>query len=139
MNGSHLQGGYAFLIAVIVIGAIALAVTGSLLLLSVSAGRNALTVERSARAFSFARTCAEHALLKLSEGTGYIGNEDLVYPEGSCSILTVGGSGNENRTLCVEGEAGGVVRRIEILLQRVLPSVRVYSTREVDIFTSCSA
>lgn len=131
--------GYVFLLSIIMVGAIAVATLSSLLMIGVGSLRIGLTVRQSEQARSLALTCAERALRSLWEDTAYAGGEALTLEEGECDILSVGGSGNENRSICAEGRVGSTVRRYEILLGRVLPSVRVSAWREVAQFTACSS
>jgi hypothetical protein len=130
--------GYVFLLSVIMVGAIAVATLSSLLLIGVGSMQIGFTVRQSEQARSLAQTCAERALRALWEDTGYIGVEALTFDEGQCDILRTGGSGNENRSVCAEGRVGPTVRRYEILLERVLPSVQISAWREVDQFSICS-
>lgn len=132
------RAGYVFLMSVIMIGAIAIATLSSLLMIGVGSMQIGFTVRQSEQARSLAQTCAERALRSLWEDTAYAGGEELSFAEGPCDILPIGGSGNENRSVCAEGRVGSTVRRYEILLERVLPSIRVSTWREVDQFTACS-
>lgn len=138
MKSLRIRSGYIFLFSVIMMGAIALATLGSLLLIGIGSLKIGATVEQSEQARSLAQTCAERALRSLWEDTAYGGNEHLLLSEGECDILPTGGLGNENRSVCAEGRVGSTVRRFEILLKRVLPSIQTYSWREVEQFASCS-
>jgi hypothetical protein len=133
-----LRSGYVFLVSILVIGAIAMATMGSLLLISIGILRSGFALEQSTQAAALAHTCAERALFSLWQDSGYSGDEQLVFLQGECDTLRIGGSGNENRSLCVEGRTGDAVRRYEIILQRILPSIRVYSWQEVEYFSLCS-
>lgn len=130
--------GYVFLISIIMVGVIAMATLGSLLLIGLGSMQIGFTVQQSEQARSLAQTCAERALRALWEDTGYAGMEELSFTEGQCDILRTGGSGNENRSVCAEGSVGATVRRYEILLESILPSIRVSAWREVEQFTACS-
>ncbi|MDO8468651.1 MAG: hypothetical protein Q7S29_02730 [Candidatus Peribacter sp.] len=132
------RGGYIFLLSIIMVGAVAVATLSSLLMIGVGSMQIGFTVRQSEQARSLAQTCAERALRSLWEDTAYAGTEELSFVEGQCDILRVGGSGNENRSVCAEGRVGSTVRRYEILLERVLPSIQVSAWREVDQFTACS-
>jgi hypothetical protein len=138
MINLHSRDGYTFLLSILFVGAIATAVTGTMLLLGWLALRNSDTAERSAKAYELARTCAEVALEELFEDNAYLGNEELSLSQGLCYILPIGGTGNENRTVCTEGESGGTVRRLEIILDHILPSIEIIAWQEVEFFTSCS-
>lgn len=133
--------GYVFLITVLFVGIIGLSIMSTYFILSTASLQNGWALEQSAQSLAYAETCAEQALHSLTVNTNYSGEEFLAFEEdlgGSCEILRVGGSGNTNRTLCVEGIAGDSTRRLEILIDRVLPSVQISSWQEVSFFTVCS-
>lgn len=131
------RGGYIFLLSVLVVGVISSAIVVSLVLIGIGAQRSGFSYQQSASALGLAHACAERALLTLRENIDYGGGEVISFSQGECEILLIGGSGNENRTLCTEGIVGNTVRRIEIIINRLLPETRIYSWQEVDIFTFC--
>ena len=137
MSAPRVRHGYIFLLSVLVVGVIASAVVVSLVLLGLAARRSGFTYQQSAQALALAHTCAERGLGTLREDNAYGGGVAVSFPEGSCEILLVGGSGNENRTLCAEGIAGTTVRRLEIVIDRILPETKIFSWQEVDLFTFC--
>ncbi|MDD5751185.1 MAG: hypothetical protein PHS73_01540, partial [Candidatus Peribacteraceae bacterium] len=126
------------LLSVLMIGVIAMATMSSILLISIGILRSGFAFQQSVQSIALAHTCAESALRSLWEQSDYTGNESVALPEGECDILRVGGAGNENRSVCVEGRAGDTVRRFEIILQRILPSIQITSWTEVEHFTACS-
>lgn len=133
------RDGYTFLLSVLFAGAIATVVMGSIMLLSWRSMRNGEVMHQSNAALAEAMLCAEHALLSLHNNSYYSGDETLDHgDDGECYILPVGGSGNENRTVCTEGMYRDSVRRTEVIIQRLLPSVRIFSWNEVENFTTCS-
>jgi|TARA_Y100000310_G_C20696835_1_gene826309 hypothetical protein len=135
---SSFRSGYTFLLAVLFIGAISIAVTGTMLLLSWVSMHNVEIMENSGKGYELAMTCTEHALLELFEDFTYAGNEEITESNGTCFVLPIGGAGYENRTLCIESESGNTIRRFETILKRVLPSIEVAAWQEVEVFTSCS-
>lgn len=137
MKKLRTRNGYIFLLSVIVTGVISMTIVLSLLLLSISAERTGFALQESSQSLSLAELCAEHALLILHENAGYLGDETIEKDYGECYVLFVGGSGNENRTVCTEGISGDTVRRLEIVVQRLIPSVTIYSWQEVEEFTIC--
>ena len=138
MKRTRFHNGYTFLLSVLFVGAIAMAVTGTMVLLSWLTMRTSATIESSTQAFELAMTCAEQGLLSLFKDGGYGGYEEFSTGDGICDILPIGGAGNENRTLCVEGTKDGVTRRLEIVVQKVLPAIRILSWQEVDMFAFCT-
>lgn len=125
------------LITILVIGAIASAILSSLLLLGISANQVGLNIQQSAQAFSLANACAEYAILKLRQSPQYPGAEFVSVGGHQCEILTIGGVGNNNRTICAEGTIGEAVRRLEIAVNQVIPQTTIYSWQEVPVFTLC--
>ncbi|KKU20065.1 MAG: hypothetical protein UX30_C0004G0013 [Candidatus Saccharibacteria bacterium GW2011_GWA2_46_10] len=137
MDYCRSRKGYTFLLSTLFVGAVALAVTGTMLMLGWMALRNGVIIEDSGKAYELAMTCAERGLVELFNDENYYGDENISLGEDSCSILAIGGSGNENRTLCAEGKSGSSVRRMEIIIERILPAIKTSSWQEVDVFSSC--
>lgn len=131
------RDGYILLLTVLFIGGIATAVLGSLLMLGTSAGQVSLSVQQSNQAFGLSEACAEYALLQLKTLPSYAGTETLTLSTGTCEILSVGGIGNNNRTVCMEGQVGDIIRRIEIVVSQVLPQMKIDSWQEVASFSLC--
>lgn len=129
--------GYVFLISVLIIGAIAVEMAVSLILLGLAAGQSGLALSQSAQAFEYAQTCAERALRELRSDLSFDGGMHVAFTDGSCSLRHTGGSGNGDRILCIEGRSGNAVRRMEIEIVRVYPRVTISSWKEVTVLTRC--
>lgn len=130
--------GYIFLLSVLFVSAIAVSALGSYLLLSIASLESGATFQESAQALEYAQSCAERALLNLFHSSSYEGDESIFYSNGECYILQPGGFGYENRTVCTEGVSGNHTRRLEIVVESILPSIEIYSWQEVASITSCS-
>lgn len=135
--GARKKPGYVLLFSVIVIGAIASGIVASLLMLGTTASQIGASGEQGVKAFALAHGCAEYALQALRTSTNYSGNEVKTLASGTCEILTIGGTGNNDRMLCIEGKSGAVTRRLEVIISRVLPATIVDSWQEVSTFTIC--
>ena len=109
-----------------------------LILMGTSITKSTITVEQSAQAGALARTCADRAIRSLRDNDQYTGNETFNLTGGSCRILTISGAGGSDRTVCVEGASGRTTRRIEVVIEQLLPDVRISSWREVVSFSLCS-
>ena len=129
--------GYILLITVLVIGAIGSAIVSSLLILGISANHVSLSITESNHALANAQGCADYGLLKLRQSPSYAGNEFLTIGLQQCEILPVGGIGNNNRVLCTEGKVGDAIRRLEIVINQILPQTTIYSWQEVSVFSLC--
>lgn len=135
---SHSRHGYILLITILIIGAIASAILASLLLLGISANHVSLSVLQANQALANAQGCAEYGLMKLRESPSYAGNEFVTIGSDQCEILTIGGIGNNNRVLCTEGSVGDSIRRLEIVIDQILPETTILSWQEVAIFSLCT-
>lgn len=132
--------GYIFLVTILVIGVIATATATSLLLLGWAAEQNGLLVMQSNQAFEYAQTCMEQTLLELKKDNTYAGDRTVAFTTGltgTCDIELIAGVGNENRSVCVTGYSGDSVRRLEINIARIYPSLRINSWQEVTDFSLC--
>ncbi len=138
MTALRSHPGYVFLITILMIGALAASLVATVLLLSTSWSRDVITLKDGSQALARARSCAERTILRLRQDLSYAGNEDLEVAGGDCHVGSVGGSGQWNRTICVTGEAGDSVRRLEIALAAVVPAVLITSWQEVPDFSLCS-
>lgn len=128
-----MKHGYVTLISILVIGAVGLAISTSLLLLGIGNSRTSFAVEQGNQAKALANTCGEEALQRIRDLNSYAGSDSLVLGEGSCSY-TVTNQGGQNRTITAEGEVGTMLRRVEILVDAVTPVVEVLSWQEVAEF-----
>ncbi len=131
------RSGYVLLLSVLIIGVIAAVVLPSLLFLGMNAGQVSVAIGESSQALAAAQGCAEYALLKLRDAEAYTGNETLSLNQETCSIRSIGGIGNEHRLLCVQGQAGDTIRRMEIIVDQVFPQITIDSWQEVSSFTLC--
>jgi hypothetical protein len=131
------RGGYVFLLSILFIGAIAMSTTATLVILGIVARENSLAIADSAQAYQNAQTCIERALRSLRADTGYAGDEVLTLTRGSCTLLPIEGSGNQDRALCSLGIYEDAVRRIEVDVAELLPSGTVSVWEEVSSFTLC--
>jgi hypothetical protein len=139
MNNRPPRSGYILLISIVVIGAIASTILSTMLLLGISANQLSLSVQQSKQALAAAQACSEYALLKLRTIPAYSGNETLSIDGSgtSCQLLTIGGTGNTNRSICIQGVSASVTRRLEISVSRILPKTLIASWQEVGSFTLC--
>lgn len=129
--------GYILLVSVLIVGAVMSATAFTLMLLGLGAELSGAAIADSAQAYENAQSCAEHALLSLRSDLAYDGGDTVDMPNGDCVIEAVGGGGNFDRTICVEGTMARSVRRMEIVVHRVLPETAIRSWEEVSSFTLC--
>lgn len=137
MNKRSSHSGYIFLVTVLVLGAMAATTALSQLLLGWAAEENGILLAQSTQALEYARTCAERTIYNLRLDPTYAGERTFNLTRGSCSVQSVGGAGNLDRTICVSGSSGNTVRRFDILIAQLFPRVLISSWREVTTSTLC--
>lgn len=126
----EVQRGFVALVSVLIASALLLLIGIGILLGSVDAARMALGEEASRAARLLADSCAEQALAYLRANLGYGGNETIMVGErDTCTILPILGTGNTDRTIYAEASVAGYVRRIEVDVARINPSIVIRSWR----------
>ena len=130
----HDQRGVITLLAVLVVGAIGMAVSVSALLASINEAKTGVSETESAKARGIANACAERALNALRSNLNYLGNETLSLGDGSCAILPVLNPGTPSPTINVQGTVGSASRKIQILISSTQPSIQLASWKEVGDF-----
>lgn len=138
MMHTRLHDGYIFLVTVLVIGVIASATAASLMLLGWAAEQNGLLLVQSGQALEYAQTCIERSIRELRSDLGYVGDTSVTFEHGLCEVERIGGTGNENRYLCVVGYSGDSVHRIQIHIRSLFPTPTIRSWEEVSTFTLCN-
>ncbi len=126
--------GYAALLSVIMIGAIAVIVTVSLMTVGAQESKTSIITLQSSQAQALADTCADIALQKLLTVPSYSGNETITLGQGNCQIASIGGSGNTNRTVQTTGTVQNVVRKVRVVVSTVQPKLQISSRQIVADF-----
>jgi hypothetical protein len=125
--------GYIALITVLVIGAVGLAITISVILLGLGASRTSFALTQSNQAKAFANACAEEALQQIRDAIPYEGTGNLTLGQGSCTY-TVTKLTAQNRTITASGTVGTIIRKVSIALDKITPSINITSWQEVANF-----
>lgn len=124
------QDGYITLISILVVGAIGVAITVSLILLGLGSSRTSFTVEQSAQAKALANACAEEALQQIRDSTPFTGSGNLTLGQGTCNY-TVTSQGGQNRTITSSGTVGTIIRKVNVIINTINPTIAVTSWQEV--------
>jgi hypothetical protein len=123
--------GFVTLISVLVLGAVGVAISLSLLLLGVGSSRTGFSVEQSSQAKALANACAEEALQQIRDSTPFVGSGGLALGQGTCSY-SVTSQGAQNRTVSASGTVGTIGRKVKVIINKINPSIIVVSWQEVD-------
>jgi hypothetical protein len=135
MNALSLQknSGYITLLSVLISSAIAVSITISIVLLGLASSRNSFSVEQSNQAKALADSCAEEALQEIRDSDSYSGSSSLSLGQGTCSYTVTSGSG-ENKNIEAYGTVGTIVRKVEIDLNQLNPTLEATSWQDVEDF-----
>lgn len=129
----NMNRGYITLISVLVVGAVGVTITISLILLGLSSSRTSFAVEQSNQAKALANACAEEALQEIRDSTPYTGSDNLTLGQGNCTY-TVTSQGGQDRTITATGTVDTIVRKVEIVIDKINPTIEVVSWQEVADF-----
>ncbi len=127
------KGGYIALISVLIVGAVAIAVTTSMLLLGLGSSRTSFALEQSYQAKALANLCAEEALQQIRSSTSFSGTDNLSLGQGVCTY-TVANTGGQNRSITAQGTVGTIVRKTSVNVNTINPKINVASWQEVADF-----
>jgi hypothetical protein len=126
------QRGFIALTTMLVISAVALAVSISISLIGVSRAKNSLDYIKGQKTLKIAEGCAEVALLELRDDVNYLGGSPTM-GDGMCTI-SISGAGSD-RTIDVEAtisEASVYVRRLQLTIKRTGNSVNIVSWNQIE-------
>lgn len=126
------QSGYIALMAVLVLGAAALAVSFGLLLTGTDEQRAVLITQQSAQAQSLARYCGQEALLQIHDNIAFTtpaAGTTISAGQGSCTY-TVAVQSPLTRAIRATGTVGAVKRKIQALMTVGATNVTTTSWRD---------
>lgn len=124
------SSGYITLLSILVVGAVGIAVTISLVLLGLGSSRTSFAVEQSNQAKGLANACAEEALQQIRDSTPFTGTGNLSFGQGTCTY-TVTSQGGSNRTVDATGTAGSILRKVRVIVSTINPSIGISSWQEI--------
>lgn len=130
---SRNQTGYVVLISVLIIGAIGLTISISILLFGLDFSRTSFATQQAAEARGLADACAEEGLQQIRDDSGFSGSSGLTLGNGSCTY-TVVNTGGEARTIQSEATVGTVVIREVVTIDAISPQINVTSWQFVADF-----
>lgn len=125
--------GYITLISLLLFAAVGLATLLSLVLLGVDSSRAVLLLTQSIQARVLADTCAEVALEAIRDSSIYTGTNSVSLGGGNCTYTITAISG-EQKEIQSTGTVGTVVRKVEVAIDQISPTINVTSWQEVADF-----
>lgn len=127
------QKGFITLISVLVVGAVGVAITLSLIQLGLGSSRTSFAVEQSNQAKALTNSCAEEALQQIRDSVSFTGSGNLAIGQGTC-VYTVANQGGSNRAISASGTVDSIIRKVSIILtvNAINSRITVTSWQEVD-------
>lgn len=132
-NSPKANKGFVTLLFVLIVFAVGLAVSSSLLLSGVASSKSSFTLNQSDQAKALADACAERGLEAVRDDNGYVGTTNLSLGQGSCSY-TVSNIGGSNRIIVATGAVGTIIRKTKVIVDQITPQINISSWREVADF-----
>jgi len=127
------QEGYITLLSVLILGAVGMSISTSIILLGIGNSRSGFALEQSVQAKSYAVACAEEALMQIKSSISFTGIGSLFFPAGDCDY-NVTSQGGQNRTITSQATVGPVVRKVKVIINKITPAIEVVSWQEVSDF-----
>jgi uncharacterized protein (UPF0333 family) len=124
------QRGYALLLTVLIVGAVAVTIATTLFSLSVNSAKTSAASEASARARALADACAEEALEQIRESTPFSGYGSLDLGAGTCGYF-VTNLGGQNRSIVASSTVSDATRKVKITINAINPLINVTYWQEV--------
>lgn len=131
MVGERKESGYIALLAVLILGAAATAISLALLTIGADSQRSMLVTQQSKQARVLATACAQEALQQIHDNIAYSGTGSLIIGQGSCSY-TVTVTAGTTRTITTSGTVGSVVRKTQVYVTIGASAISVSSWQETS-------
>jgi len=128
------MNGYIALISILIISAVLLLIVSLANLMSIGEVGMSLEESQGWESFYLATACAEEALMSLKDDLDYAGLETIVLDNGSCNIMALEGTGNEERVINTFSTTQGLARKIKVKVEQVNPDMIINSWQEVPDF-----
>ena len=125
------ERGYIALLTVLIVSAIAIAISLVLLTTGINSQRSGLVEQQSKQARALAIACAQEALQQIHDNIGFTSTGNLSMGQGSCTY-TVTSTGTTTRSILATGTVGNVVRKIQTYATIGSSSISITSWQEVS-------
>lgn len=126
--------GYMTLTNVITVGAMALTVAISLLIVGMNSYENTYITEESVILDSLIYSCGEIALNQIKLNNSYAGNETYTIGERTCRIEDVISNPDGTVSINIYANVNEVVKRSQIVIDQLAPVIQIDSWSDVASF-----
>jgi hypothetical protein len=125
------ESGYIALLAVLIIGAAAVAISLALLLTGTDSQRSTLVEQQSKQARGLMVACAEEALQQVHDNIAFSGNNSLALGQGSCTYSVLVNTPTV-RIITVTATIGSIVKKVQVYVTIGSSSISITSWQEVS-------
>ncbi|MDI6820871.1 MAG: hypothetical protein QMD65_01695 [Patescibacteria group bacterium] len=122
--------GFIAILAVLIIGAIGITITISVLLLGLGFTQSSFIIEQSGGARALANACVDQALQQIRNFPLSFSGRSLTINSGTCNYVIID-NGGQNRTINAKATLGGVTRKAKIVINKINPYINIASWQEV--------
>lgn len=123
--------GYITLLSVVVFGAVSVAIVTTILFLGSQSLSNARDHELYAYGNGAVDVCVEEALEQIRNSDSFSGGNSISLANGACSY-TVLNTGGENRTVIASSTTGTIVRKVQVTLDQINPTIHITNWSDVN-------
>ena len=127
----HGESGYIALLAVLILGAAATAISLALLNIGADSQRSTLLEQQSRQARALAASCAQEALQQIHDNIAYSGTGNVSLGQGSCTY-TVTVTAGTTRTITNVATVGNVVRKSQAYVTIGASAISISSWQEIN-------
>jgi hypothetical protein len=125
------QDGYVAILAILIIGAASVAISLGIMSVGIDNQEIMLTTQQSTQARMVAVSCAEEALQKIHDVTGFTGTVNSTVGTDTCSY-SITSTGNNTRRIDASSTIGNVVRKVQVYVTIGTSSISITSWQEVS-------
>lgn len=127
------KDGYILLISVLIVSAVALSVSTSVVLLGVDESQSQFSLENGKQALNLAHGCAEESLEEIKDNSSYTGSTTInSFGSGSCEYNVID-TGGDSREIRIIGFVDDYIKKVKLNLTDVSP-ITIESWGEVQEF-----
>ena len=132
-HSSYTNRGYITLLSVMVVGAVALALSSAAILSGITSTKVNISSQQSSVANTMASTCAYEALERIRTDTSYTGSGSVTQPDSSCyyEIIDLGSGNREVRST---GTAENISKKIRVTITLVGTTINLSGWNDVATF-----
>ncbi len=125
------EQGFISLISVLIVGAVGLTITISLISQGISSSKISFSLEKYKKAMTLAEICVEEGLLRVRNDKGFLGEESFSFDEGNCSYEIKENEEDELYVYAV-GESGFIKKRLKVTINETEPRVIISSWSRIN-------